>query len=212
MDDPVYREFIKDIFLSSSFRQDYWSREPRGLSVGEQYGALESCSLGLVKLEGRFPTAEEMAEREIDGDLFQACMKRLQHRPAPLGELFGLAAGRPNPLAAVLRVILSLLNSGAITLGLGDGESAVVRARAQRFNEMVLTAPDLPADLQLASPVLRVAVPLKSSTIELLKGLLAGEPAPTGAQQHRQTLQLLSLLGIIGSGDVPEKRRKPAAA
>lgn len=212
MEDPVYREFLRDIFLSVSFRQDYWSREPRGLSAGEQYRAMESCSLSLVKLEGRFPTTEEMAEREIDGELFQACMKRLARGPALLGELFALAADRPNALAAVLRVILSLLNSGAIALGLGDGENAVVRERARRFNEMALATPGLPAELQLASPVLRVAVPLNAATLDLLKRLLAGEPAPKDAQQKRQTLQLLSLLGIVGSGDVPEKRRKPAAA
>lgn len=167
IEDPTFRETVRDLLVNQTFRHDVFVRGPLWLPVEEREAALLDTRLALAVPPAAVPEAAVRTSLVAALATGPQTLARLMARPDLAGQ----------GLATVLPELLTLVSQGAILPALAADGDAARRPAADRLNAVVLDRAryldDLPA---VASPVLGSGVPLSRLERVFLLGARRGVP------------------------------------
>jgi trans-aconitate methyltransferase len=159
IDDPPFRETVRDFMLNQQFRKDVFVRGPEALRASERRELLLATRFALCaprsQIEGQ--TEYPQGRYALDQGPAERVLSALAEGPRSMGELGDIAA-----FDVLLEALLVLVGIGRVQPALpADGAEARAE-RAKRLNTAVLDRARHGDELQyLASPVLGGAIKLE---------------------------------------------------
>lgn len=155
--DTTFRQLTRDFLLNQQFRQDYWIKGARRLSVHEQQAALRALRVMLVMPLSQISmtVTGALGEATMDVAVYEPLLAALAEQPIwSIGELAQRVAGAVTDLGSLLQLLLVLLHKNCVSLVQPDNVVSQARPQADRLNrhllEQALGRDDL---LALASPL-----------------------------------------------------------
>lgn len=135
--DAGIRETVRDFMMNQWFRQDYWVKGARKLTLGER-------TEGLRKLRVVLTAPRAAAVADASGllgkyvPLKQACDPILDaladHRPKTLGQIEQAVVGPDLGLAQVIEIAMLLFDKGALSAAQDDADIKAARRQTDRLN------------------------------------------------------------------------------
>lgn len=157
INDTTFRQLTRDFLVNQQFRQDYWVKGARRLSVYEQQAGLRAVRVMLLLPLSQISMTVTGAHGEatMDAAVYEPVLAALAEQAiCSIGELEQRLSGSVSDLGSLLQLLLVLLHKNCVSLVQSDGAIAQARPQADRLNRHLLEQALGRDDLQaLASPV-----------------------------------------------------------
>ena len=159
LNDPVFKESVRDFLTGQSFRRDYWVKGPVMLSASEQADRLRSLFFVLItrKADVNLGIKGLRGEGQLDAGTYKALFEAMNddHAPFSLAELESKLAGRLT-LGQISQACLCLVAKGNMLPAQAPSHVPErLREQTRRLNEAVIRQSHGRPDLNvLASPIL----------------------------------------------------------
>ncbi|MBO0346811.1 class I SAM-dependent methyltransferase [Roseibium sp. CAU 1637] len=157
IEDPLFRETVRDFLVNQQFRRDYWIKGPRRLSSLAQAESLREVRLVLVKPRAGIPMTVNgaLGEANLSDAVYPPILDLLaDYTPRKIGEIEHSLRDKGLQLSQIIQAALILVGAGHAAVA--QDKEVVVKARkaAQKLNMEILDRARGSADLlYLASPV-----------------------------------------------------------
>jgi SAM-dependent methyltransferase len=199
VEDPVFRETLRDYLTNQQFRRDYWVRGPRQLSDGARARFVEDTRVVLAKpLTAITPdTAGWLGAFTIDTTIFEPLIEILADgRSHSIGQILRSLVTRPFARSDVLQAVFLALGAGILAPANDDEKVAEVRPRCERLNEHLLQRAAVRDGIDhLVSPVTGGAVTVTWLT-QLFLRAVRSTPGADDEALVRHVAQSLRALGL----------------
>jgi SAM-dependent methyltransferase len=156
IENPIFKESVRDYMVNQQFRRDYWIKGPRKLSTSERLKRIEDHQVILISPRNTvsLKATGSLGEATLNEEIYNPILDFLSdHEVHTLGQIFKTVAKKAN-FPQVLQAILVLSGNGAISSVLASEPSQDVKISANRLNlklmEIARTSPDIG---HLASPI-----------------------------------------------------------
>jgi hypothetical protein len=180
--DPMFRETVRDFMVNQQFRRDYWVKGARRISTLEQVEGMRNVRVVLS-------TPRSAVTMKAKGSLGEATLQENIYAPLAdylagyhtksLGEIEQALKPKNITLAQLVGAIMVMAGKGEISIAQSDDQIAANAKRAQKFNQYVLSASRVSANLSfLASPVTGGGVPAVRFHQLFLLGRAKGAKTP----------------------------------
>ena len=157
INDTTFRQLTRDFLLNQQFRQDYWVKGARRLSVYEQQTGLRAVRVMLLLPLSQISMTVTGAQGEatMDAAVYEPVLAALAEQAiCSIGELEQRLSGSVSDLGSLLQLLLVLLHKNCVSLVQSDDAIAQARPQADRLNRHLLEQALGRDDLQaLASAV-----------------------------------------------------------
>lgn len=157
LNDPTFRQLVRDFILNTQFRKDYWVKGLRRMGAPEHLAALSALRVQMLSEPSTVPHKVQGSQGEISlsphlmGPVIEALGDGKIHA---LGELSPELARKGVPLGHLSQVVSLLIGAGHVVPVAEEAAVEAATARAHRFNQHVLRQSRWRSDLNfLASPV-----------------------------------------------------------
>ena len=158
IDDPVFRQSVRDFIVNLGFRRDYWVKGGRRLSPLTQAETLRQIKVILVagpRGDGPLTVQGSLGSREISAAVYNPILDALaDYRPHTIGEIEQAVSGANLRLPAVYEAIMVLVGRGDVAVAQGEEAQAAARPKTDRLNRAICERARAGGELSaLASPV-----------------------------------------------------------
>lgn len=162
--DPVFRESVRDFMINRQFRKDYWVKGPRRLSGLEQIEQLRQLRVMLcmartsIKLEISGALGTGQLSTAIYGPVLDALS---EHKPVVVGKLESELKKQGLSLPQILEAIMVLVEKGDVAIVQDDELALAAKVRTDKLNHHLGRIARSHGDINFwASPVTGGAVPI----------------------------------------------------
>jgi len=174
IDDPVYREVIKDLCVNQSFRKDYWVKGAVRLSQYERGQNLSNINVSLVantelidmKVKGH------LGEANMTSEIYEPLFSVLKKHPSiSIRKICETLNGVVND-TQILEAIAVLLSKNSIALSMSDAEKNKAKQSTKRMNRHLVSGAVSKNEVNyLVSPLTLTGIPLSKFEQLFLKAL-----------------------------------------
>lgn len=208
IDDPVFRQTVRDFLVNQRFRRDYWVRDARRLSPAERADGLRDTRLVLaaqrLELPREMRAVLALNPRAPRAGIVSAIAGLFADRRArPLGEV---EKALPDvPFERIVEAVMLLIGYDRLAPAQDDATARRVRPHTDRLNACLFRSSTAERDLRhFASPLTGGGVRVRRAHIPLLTMTRGGagldERAEAGTEDAavfaRDVLPVLKALGV----------------
>lgn len=160
--DPVFREGMRDFCVNQRFRKDYWVKGARRLSAIEQVQALREVRvvLQMAREDVQRKIMTPRGQMALDTDVFKRVLDALgDHMPRRLGDLERLLPGVAVP--QLVEAVMVLVAASEVATVQPDAVVAAAKVQTDRLNLHLMVRALTGTQVEdLASPLTGGGVPL----------------------------------------------------
>lgn len=156
LENPIFKESVRDYMVNQQFRRDYWIKGPRKLSPSERIKRIEDHQVILISPRNSvvLKAIGSLGEANLNEEIYNPILDFLSdHEVYTVGQIFKTVEKKAN-FAQVLQAILVLSGNGAISSVFASEPSQDAKTSTNRLNlklmEITRTSPDIG---HLASPI-----------------------------------------------------------
>jgi hypothetical protein len=189
IENPVFRETVRDLFCDRHFRCDLWLRGARRLTRRELLPQLEAAPvvLGVERGSSTFSAVGAAGEVELEPAAVGAVLQLLREADAavPMGELLDRLCDQDIELESALAMVAVLVSCDAVLPAQAPAATSAACAASARLNAYQLSPKAQRARVtHLASPVTGGAITLPATQHAFLAAHLAGRATPEQLIEH----------------------------
>jgi SAM-dependent methyltransferase len=155
--DPVFRESVRDFFMNTQFRRDYWVKGPRPLGRLKQADGLLNHRVQLARPRSKVPlkASAGLGELDLAARVYEPVLDVLaDYHPRAIKEILAAVKVSEISLPELLQVVLVLSSTGALVKVQDDASILEAQATCDAFNRFVCEQSRSNDQLRaLASPV-----------------------------------------------------------
>ena len=137
VNEPIFREFVRDLMVNQQFRRDYWVKGARRLEPFERAEALraERFILATTRSAVSLKAVGSLGEADLHAEVYDPILDLLaDHKPHSIGEIADkLPAGQAG-LPQVVEAMVVLTSSSQVMPVQMESATRVSRAQTDRFN------------------------------------------------------------------------------
>lgn len=138
--DPMFKQSVRDFFVNQHFRRDYWIKGPRPLDPLERAETLNAIRLILVTPAAEVPAKVTgvLGDIHLPEHIYPLIVRLLaDHRPRSVGDMYQALKDAPIPYPTLLEAVFVLVGMGHLAVVARDPAAGVPVQRAQKFNAQV---------------------------------------------------------------------------
>ena len=156
LENPMFKESVRDYMVNQQFRRDYWIKGPRKLSTSERLKRIEDHQVILISPRNTvsLKATGSLGDASLNEEIYNPILDFLSnHEVHTVGQIFK-SVEKHASFAQVLQAILVLSGNGAISSVFASEPSQDAKTSTNRLNlklmEIARTSPDIG---HLASPI-----------------------------------------------------------
>lgn len=155
--DPMFRQTVRDFMVNQSFRKDYWVKGERRLGPLEKDDALRAQSVILLQARANVPlrTTGSIGEVGMQATVFNPILDCLSdHTPKTIGQIEQAIKGKGILFAQLTEAVMILVGAGSLAAVQDGAQISAAKQHTDRLNALLINkARDSNAIHFLASPV-----------------------------------------------------------
>jgi SAM-dependent methyltransferase len=158
IDDPIFKETLRDYCVNQQFRRDYWIKGRRNIKPQQRKDLLCSLKVMLVKpqAEVQLKAVGPQGEITLNQEIYEPILNCLSDHKSKLISQIEVDINDKNiKIENLLEAIYLLISLNAISLVQDDGKIKEAKVFTEKLNEYLINKSALESDLNyLASPVI----------------------------------------------------------
>ena len=174
IDDPVYREVIKDLCVNQSFRKDYWVKGAVRLSQYERIQKLSNVEVSLVSNRSSIDMKVKgnLGEANLTSEIYDPLFSLLEKNPKiSVRDISKSLSGVAND-TQILEAVAILLSKNSIAISMSDAEKKSAKQSTKRMNKYLVNEAISKNEVNyLVSPLTLTGIPLNKFEKLFLKAL-----------------------------------------
>lgn len=182
IDDPVFRETVRDFMVNQQFRRDYWVKGARKLNGVEQQQKLRALRLVLISHRADISLKVKAAfgEAELSSEVYDPLLDLMaDHRVMTLGEIEENLSIRKIGLGKLLQAVMVMVGAGHMTIAQDESIVLQTKENTDRLNRYLLAKAYGSGDVAfLASPVTAGGIPAGRFHQLFIEAINRGESEP----------------------------------
>jgi SAM-dependent methyltransferase len=184
VEDPIFRQTVRDLMVNRRFRLDYWVKGATTLSADERARALRRERVVLSARPPELPLkmrALLALNKAGPGEAATAAILAMlaDGRPRTLGEIETAVAGKDVTLDQIVEMILLHVHYGCLALAQDQATAAKVRTATDRLNGHLIAGAANGSDVRcLASPLTGGGIVVSRVKQRFLQARREGKPHP----------------------------------
>jgi hypothetical protein len=140
--DPIFREGVRDFMVNQQFRRDYWVKGRRKLSQFDQAEQLQKHRVILTSPRANvsLKVTAHIGEASLNADVYNAILDVLvQYRPITIAEVEAAVAPKGVASSQVLQALMVLTGAGHVASVQDDMVAQQARPRTDRINAHIIS-------------------------------------------------------------------------
>ena len=182
IDDPAFRQTVRDLLSNQQFRRDYWIKGPRRMSVAEQRRQFEALTVMLTRHPKNVPleASGALGKVPLRKEIFEPIIVALSdHEPRQVSDMLATLKRHNLGYQQVREAITILIGVGAVSVVRPNECGPVRRSMADRLNARIARHSRAFQDIRyLASPMTGGGVPVGRFDQLFLSAMASGVKSP----------------------------------
>jgi SAM-dependent methyltransferase/methyltransferase-like protein len=208
IEDPIFRETVRDLIVNETFRRDLWVKGPRLLSPFERVEQLRQKRVCLFtnRQEVSFKFPGNMGEVSLQESIYMPIVEALaDHQPKSIAQIEAIISGKDISLSQLLQAIQVFVGNGTFSLVQDPQLASKIKKRTEKLNDSIKERSRSHNGIQfLASPLIGGGVPVSRFGQLFILALESGKKSPE--EWAAYVLQYLQMQGqkIVKEGKTLE--------
>jgi hypothetical protein len=178
IEEPDFREDVRDHLVNQQFRRDYWVKGTRHLTpfeVAEQARRLRMI-LAVNRVDVSLKVQGVLGEASMNEDVYTPLLDALSdHKPKTLGEVEQELKGSGISFGQILQAVVVLAGQGSLQSAQSEAEISKARKQCEKLNGTIMLLARGRADINyLASPMTGGGIPANRFTQLFLSASAGG--------------------------------------
>lgn len=176
--EPQFRQSVRDFMVNQQFRRDYWVRGKRSLSLIARQESLRELRLVMVKQrsEIKLTITGSLGEANMSPVVYEPILDRMEdYKVVTIAQLEQAMKSLQVPFPQLIEAILVLVGAGHVAIAQDETVAETMRKRTKRLNSYIIDRSRGSADLPyLVSPLTGAGVFVNRFEQLFLSGLRNG--------------------------------------